>query len=70
MFQDDFFLGEKELRTANAYISLGTVWGVAALWPGGCCLLLQTDDCTRVSAQARHYFSAYITTTDRHHNYV
>ena len=32
--------------------------------------ILQAGDWTRVSTPARHYFSTYITTTDRHQDSV
>ena len=51
-------------------MSPGSLWGVAAseALAAGVSLvtILQAGDWTRVSMPARHYFSTYITMTDRH----
>ena len=64
----------KVLSVAKAYVSLGSIWGVAApaALVAGVSLvtILQADDWTRVSTPARHYFSTYITTTDWHQDSV
>ena len=55
-------------------MSLGSLWGVAAsaALAAGVSLvtILQAGDWTRVSTLARHYFSTYITMTDRHQDSV
>ena len=55
-------------------MSLGSLWGVAAsaALAAGVSLvtILQAGDWTRVSTPAGHYFSTYITTTDRHQDSV
>ena len=62
------------LCVAKAHMSLGSLWGVAAstaLATGvSLVTILQAGDWTRVSTPARHYFSTYITTTDRHQDSV
>ena len=64
----------KVLGVAKAHMSLGSLWGVAtsAALAAGVSLvtILQAGDWTRVSTLARHYFSTYITTTDRHQDSV
>ena len=64
----------KVLGVAKAHMSLGSLWGVAAsaALAAGVSLvtILQAGDWTRVSTPARHYFSTYITTTDRHQDSV
>ena len=64
----------KVLCVVKAYMSLGSLWGVAAsaALVAGVSLvsILQTVDWTRVSTPARHYFSTYITTTDQHQDFV
>ena len=60
----------KVLSVGKAHMSLAFLQGVAAsaALAAGVSLvtILQTGDWTRVSTPARHYFSTYITTTDRH----
>ena len=64
----------KVLGVAKAHMSPGSHWGVAAsaALAAGVSLvtILQAGDWTRVSTLARHYFSTYITTTDRHQDSV
>ena len=64
----------KVLSIAKAYMSLGSLQGVAAsaALAAGVSLvtILQAGDWTRVSTPARHYFSTYITTTDQHQDSV
>ena len=64
----------KVLGVAKAHMSLGSLWGVAAsaALAAGVSLvtILQAGDWTRVSTPARHYFSTYITTMDRHKDSV
>ena len=64
----------KVLSVANAHMSLGSLWGVAAstALAAGVSLvtILQAGDWTRVSTPARHYFSTYITTMDQHQDSV
>ena len=64
----------KVLGVAKAHMSLGSLWGIAAsaALAAGVSLvtILQAGDWTRVSTPARHYFSTYITTTDRHQDSV
>ena len=54
----------KVLSVANAHMSLGSLWGVAAsaALEAGVFLvtILQAGNWTRVSTAARHYFSTYI----------
>ena len=60
----------KVLCVAKAHMSLGSIWGAAAsvALAAGVSLvsILQAGDWARVSTQARHYFSPYITTVDQH----
>ena len=55
-------------------MSLSSLWGFAAsaALAAGVSLvtILQAGDWARVSTLARHYFSTYITTTDRHQDSV
>ena len=64
----------KVLGVAKAHMSLGSLWVVAAsaALAAGVSLvtILQVGDWTRDSTPARHYFSTYITTTDRHQDSV
>ena len=56
---------------AKAHMSLGSLWGVAALASGDSLVtILQADNWARVSAPARHHFSTYITTMDWHQDSV
>ena len=62
------------LCVAKAHMSLGSLWGVAASTALGAGVslvsILQAGDWAKVSTPARHYFSTYITTTDRHQDSV
>ena len=64
----------KVLGVAKVHMSLGSLSGVApsAALAAGVSLVTiwQAGDWTRVSMPARHYFSTYITTTDRHQDSV
>ena len=64
----------KVLGVAKAHMSPGSLWRVAAsaALAAGVSLvtILQAGDWTRVSTLARHYFSTYITMTDRHQDSV
>ena len=59
----------KVLCVAKAYMSPGSLWGVAASAALAAVVslvtILQVDDSPRVSTPARHYFSSYITTMDQ-----
>ena len=53
------------------HMSLGSVWGVAALAAGVSPVsILQVDDWARHSMPVRYYFSSYITAMDRHQDSV
>ena len=60
----------KVLSVVKAHMSPGSLQGVAAsaalVADVSLVTILQAGDWTRVSTPARHYFSTYITTTDRH----
>ena len=61
----------KVFSFAKAHMSLGTLTGAAALVDGVFLVsILQAGDWARVSTPARHYFSTYITATDRHQDSV
>ena len=62
------------LCVAKAHMSPGSLWGAsasAALVAGVSLVsILQAGDWARVSKPGKHYFSPYITTTDRHQDSV
>ena len=64
----------KVLSIAKAHVSPGSLQGVAASTALAASVslvtILQAGDWTRVSTPARHYFSTYITTMDRHQESV